>query len=108
MLEQNEGQKYTEKCGEDNRNVFTCSLCKFITTEQQEIKAHLETPYHKEILQFNEKNIPFGKGAAEFLHALKVNKDKKIADHKQWQQQEKEESAQKFMKDVWMGFDPRD
>ncbi|XP_051869188.1 DBIRD complex subunit ZNF326-like [Pristis pectinata] len=96
-------EKNTEKYGEDYRNAFTCSLCKFRTTEEQEIEAHLETPYHKETLEFIGKNIQFEKGAADFLHASMVNKNKKIAARKQLQQQEQKEPAQKLSKDVLMG-----
>ncbi|XP_072883299.1 DBIRD complex subunit ZNF326-like [Hemitrygon akajei] len=98
----------TEKYGEDYRNAFTCSLCKFRTTEEQEIEAHLETPYHKETLDFIAKNIQFDKGAADFLHASKVNKNKKIAACKQLQQQEQKEPAQKLSKDVLMGVSSDD
>ncbi|GCB76693.1 hypothetical protein scyTo_0015534 [Scyliorhinus torazame] len=101
-------EKNTEKYGEDYRNAFTCSLCKFRTTEEQEIEAHLETPYHKETLEFIGKNIQFEKGAADFLHASMVNKNKKIAARKQLQQQEQKEPAQKLSKDVLMGVAPDD
>ncbi|XP_067892855.1 DBIRD complex subunit ZNF326 isoform X2 [Heterodontus francisci] len=101
-------EKNTEKYGEDYRNAFTCSLCKFRTTEEQEIEAHLETPYHKETLEFIGKNIQFEKGAADFLHASMVNKNKKIAARKQLQQQEQKEPAQKLTKDVLMGVAPDD
>ncbi|XP_038649724.1 DBIRD complex subunit ZNF326 isoform X2 [Scyliorhinus canicula] len=101
-------EKNTEKYGEDYRNAFTCSLCKFRTTEEQEIEAHLETPYHKETLEFIGKNIQFEKGAADFLHASMVNKNKKIAARKQLQQQELKEPAQKLSKDVLMGVAPDD
>uniref|UniRef100_A0A4W3HHF7 DBIRD complex subunit ZNF326 n=1 Tax=Callorhinchus milii TaxID=7868 RepID=A0A4W3HHF7_CALMI len=98
-------EKNTEKYGEDYRNAFTCSLCKFRTTEQQEIEAHLETPYHKETLEYIGKNIQFDKGAADFLHASMVNKNKKIAARKQQQQQQQEqkEQVQKPSKDVLTG-----
>ncbi|XP_062920745.1 DBIRD complex subunit ZNF326 isoform X1 [Mobula hypostoma] len=101
-------EKNTEKYGEDYRNAFTCSLCKFRTTEEQEIEAHLETPYHKETLDFIAKNIQFDKGAADFLHASMVNKNKKIAARKQLQQQEQKEPAQKLSKDVLMGVSSDD
>ncbi|GCB72421.1 hypothetical protein scyTo_0006296 [Scyliorhinus torazame] len=102
-FDKNEGQKYTEKCGEDVWNAFTWPLCK--TTEEQEIEVHLEMPDHKKTLKLIGKNIQFGKRAADFLHASKV-KNKKIADR--WQQQEQKEPAQKRMNDVWMGVDPDD
>uniref|UniRef100_UPI00398F3893 DBIRD complex subunit ZNF326 n=1 Tax=Pristiophorus japonicus TaxID=55135 RepID=UPI00398F3893 len=101
-------EKNTEKYGEDYRNAFTCSLCKFRTTEEQEIEAHLETPYHKETLEYIGKNIQFEKGASDFLHASMVNKNKKIAARKQLQQQEQKEPAQKLSKDVLMGVAPDD
>ncbi|XP_078264323.1 DBIRD complex subunit ZNF326 isoform X2 [Rhinoraja longicauda] len=101
-------EKNTEKYGEDYRNAFTCSLCKFRTTEEQEIEAHLETPYHKETLEFIGKNIQFEKGAADFLHASMVNKNKKIAARKQLQQQDQKEPAQKLSKDVLMGVSSDD
>ncbi|XP_032884876.1 DBIRD complex subunit ZNF326 isoform X1 [Amblyraja radiata] len=101
-------EKNTEKYGEDYRNAFTCSLCKFRTTEELEIEAHLETPYHKETLEFIGKNILFEKGAADFLHASMVNKNKKIAARKQFQQQEQRDPAQKLSKDVLMGVSSDD
>ncbi|GCB62752.1 hypothetical protein scyTo_0011512 [Scyliorhinus torazame] len=50
-----------------------------------------------------ERTWQFGKRAADSFHATIVNKNKKIADRKQ---QEQKESAQKHMKDVWMGVAP--
>ncbi|GCB71676.1 hypothetical protein scyTo_0001662 [Scyliorhinus torazame] len=89
-LMKSSGENYTEKFSEDVRNSVICSLCKFRTTEQEVIEAHLEMPDHKETYAFIGMNIQFGKRAADSLDVPRVNNNKKIADRKQWQQQEQQ------------------
>ncbi|GCB68930.1 hypothetical protein scyTo_0000970 [Scyliorhinus torazame] len=81
-FDKNEGQNYTEKFSEGVGNGFTSSVCKFRTKEEHEFEAHFGTPDQKETHEFIGKNIEFGKRAADLLHASRVNKNKKIADHK--------------------------
>ncbi|XP_074122376.1 DBIRD complex subunit ZNF326-like [Sminthopsis crassicaudata] len=76
-------EKISEKYGDVYRMTFTCSFCKFRTFEEKEIELHLESSFHKETLDYIQKQTKFDKIVMEFLHECMVNKFKKTSMRKQ-------------------------
>ncbi|XP_058863850.1 A-kinase anchor protein 8-like isoform X2 [Acipenser ruthenus] len=66
---------------EHKRMQFACSLCKFRTVEEEEVQAHLESKFHKEIFKFINTKLP--DKTVEFLQEYIVNRNKKIQKRRQ-------------------------
>ncbi|ELW72640.1 Zinc finger protein 326 [Tupaia chinensis] len=64
-------EKNTEKYGDGYRLAFTCSFCKFRTSEEKDIQLHLESSFHHETLDYIQKQTKFDKVVMDFLQAYK-------------------------------------
>ncbi|MGH0136762.1 UNVERIFIED_CONTAM: hypothetical protein FKN15_070935 [Acipenser sinensis] len=97
-------EKYNYKCG-GQRVVYTCSFCKFLTSEEKEIEDHLEGSYHQESLENIRKDANLDEVVIRFLHESIVHKFKRNLKHKlQWlatdPQQTPVQTQKQVMKDV--------
>ncbi|XP_041097921.1 A-kinase anchor protein 8-like isoform X3 [Polyodon spathula] len=79
---QNQRQKDRYQDIKDHKRMqFACSLCKFRTVEEEEVQAHLESKFHKEIFKFINTKLP--DKTVEFLQEYIVNRNKKIQKRRQ-------------------------
>uniref|UniRef100_A0A8C9RC48 A-kinase anchor protein 8-like n=1 Tax=Scleropages formosus TaxID=113540 RepID=A0A8C9RC48_SCLFO len=81
---------------------FVCSVCKFRTVEEKEIKSHLEGRFHKEIFSFVATKIP--EIQVKFLQDLAVQRYKKIMKRRQ-EMVDKDEAFEKSDPFVGAGRD---
>ncbi|XP_060038313.1 A-kinase anchor protein 8 isoform X2 [Erinaceus europaeus] len=64
-----------------DRTQFSCSVCKFRSFEEEEIRKHLQSKFHKETLQFIGTKLP--DKTVEFLQEYIVHRNKKIEKRRQ-------------------------
>ncbi|XP_053549993.1 DBIRD complex subunit ZNF326 [Bombina bombina] len=97
--------KYIEKYGDGYWMAFTCSFCKFRSFDEKGIEEHLNSDYHKEMLNHIQKQTKFDQTAVDFLHESIANKYKKTAAR---QASSQSGSADKVEKDVMEGITTED
>ncbi|XP_041073621.1 DBIRD complex subunit ZNF326-like [Polyodon spathula] len=93
-------EKYNYKCG-GQRVVYTCSFCKFLTSEEKEIEDHLEGSYHQESLENIRKDANLDEVVIRFLHESIVHKFKRNLKHKlQWLAMDPQQTSVQTQKHV--------
>uniref|UniRef100_A0A8C9R931 A-kinase anchor protein 8-like n=1 Tax=Scleropages formosus TaxID=113540 RepID=A0A8C9R931_SCLFO len=95
-------ERKKERQLKDHRLRFVCSVCKFRTVEEKEIKSHLEGRFHKEIFSFVATKIP--EIQVKFLQDLAVQRYKKIMKRRQ-EMVDKDEAFEKSDPFVGAGRD---
>ncbi|XP_053549103.1 LOW QUALITY PROTEIN: DBIRD complex subunit ZNF326-like [Bombina bombina] len=93
-------EKYIEKYGVGYWMAFRCSFCKFRSFDEKGIEEHLNSDYHKEMLNHIQKQTKIDQTAVDFLHESIVNKYKKTAAR----QASQSGSASQVEKDVMEGI----
>ncbi|XP_060620414.2 A-kinase anchor protein 8 isoform X3 [Anolis sagrei] len=83
-----------------DRIQFACSVCKFRSLEEEEMEKHLQSKFHKDVLQYIGTKLP--DRTVEFLQKYIVNRNKKICKRRQ-ELTEKESTKQK--PDPFKGID---
>ncbi|XP_053549992.1 DBIRD complex subunit ZNF326 [Bombina bombina] len=96
-LQRRKREKYIEKYGDGYWMAFTCSFCKFRSFDEKGIDEHLNSDYHKEMLNHIQKQTKFDQTAIDFLHESIVNKYKKMAARKASSQSGSSNQVQKDM-----------
>uniref|UniRef100_G1KTQ5 A-kinase anchoring protein 8 n=1 Tax=Anolis carolinensis TaxID=28377 RepID=G1KTQ5_ANOCA len=64
-----------------DRIQFACSVCKFRSLEEEEMEKHLQSKFHKDVLQYIGTKLP--DKTVEFLQKYIVNRNKKIGKRRQ-------------------------
>ncbi|XP_032995508.1 A-kinase anchor protein 8 isoform X2 [Lacerta agilis] len=64
-----------------DRIQFACSVCKFRSFDDEEMEKHLQSKFHKEVLQYIGTKLP--DKTVEFLQKYIVNRNKKIGKRRQ-------------------------
>ncbi|XP_053549994.1 DBIRD complex subunit ZNF326 [Bombina bombina] len=75
-------EKLIEKYGDGYWLAFTCSFCKFRSFDEKGTEEHLNSDYHKEMLNHIQKQTKFDQTAIDYLHESIVHKFKKTAARK--------------------------